>query len=77
MMTKTKTFEESMDRLDSIVNLLEKNEVGLEKSLELFEEGLKLCKTLNYDLENFETKISELSLNNGNNDDKWFWNLLI
>lgn len=69
-MTKTKTFEESMDRLDSIVNLLEKNEVGLEKSLELFEEGLKLCKTLNYDLENFETKISELSLNNGNNDDK-------
>jgi exodeoxyribonuclease VII small subunit len=68
-MTNNKTFEESMDRLDKIVSLLERNEVGLDKSLELFEEGLGLCKSLNLDLNNFETKISELSLNIGSENE--------
>lgn len=55
-----RTFEESMNRLDEIVMLLEKNDTGLEDSLKLFEEGLKLVKTLDLDLKNFESKVEEL-----------------
>ncbi|MBR3347225.1 MAG: exodeoxyribonuclease VII small subunit [Solobacterium sp.] len=41
-MTKPKTFEASMDRLDEIVTLLEENEQPLDETIGLFEEGLKL-----------------------------------
>ena len=61
------TFEQSMQRLDEIVKILEKNEVGLEESLKLFEEGLNLSKQLNVDLSVYENKIAELTKSEDNN----------
>ena len=44
-MAKT-TFEKQMQRLEEIVSLLEKEDTDLETSIALYEEGLKLNKTL-------------------------------
>ena len=60
-MTKPKTFEASMERLDEIVNLLEENEQPLDETISLFEEGLKLIKSCDDQLKVFEKKVEALS----------------
>lgn len=60
-MAKELNFEKQMQRLQEIVEKLEKDEVDLEKSISLYEEGLTLSKTLKEHLNKFEKKINELS----------------
>ena len=60
-MAKPKSFEESMSRLDEIVELLEKNEQPLDETIHLFEEGLKLVKSCDDQLKAFEEKVAALS----------------
>ncbi|WP_448911274.1 exodeoxyribonuclease VII small subunit, partial [Holdemania massiliensis] len=55
-------FEQSMDRLDQIVSLLEKNEIALEEAIGLFEEGLNLVQDLDTQLQGYENKVQELML---------------
>ena len=59
-MNDNKNFEESMKDLELIVEKLEKGEQNLEKSLQLFEEGVEISKKLNDQLKNAEKKVSEL-----------------
>ena len=59
-MNDNNNFEESMKDLELIVEKLEKGEQNLEKSLQLFEEGVEISKKLNYQLKNAEKKVSEL-----------------
>lgn len=59
-MSKEKTFEESMNRLNELVVLLEKNETPLDETIVLFEEGLKLIDELEGKLKGYENKVSEL-----------------
>jgi exodeoxyribonuclease VII small subunit len=62
-MTKKKTkdnFEENLERLEEISNLLESEEIGLDDSIELFEEGIRLSKACISKLKNAELKITEL-----------------
>lgn len=54
------TFESSMQRLDEIVNLLERNQCTLDESIALFEEGLKLSQDLSVQLKSYEDKVSRL-----------------
>ena len=54
------TFEEKTNRLNEIVELLEKGEVGLDESTKLFEESIKLAKELNEILNAQKGKILEL-----------------
>ncbi|MBQ9327892.1 MAG: exodeoxyribonuclease VII small subunit [Solobacterium sp.] len=61
MTKKPMTFEESMSRLDEIVELLEENEQPLDETIRLFEEGLKLVKGCEAQLKQFEEKVKELS----------------
>jgi len=42
---KSKTFEESMSRLEQIVRAMERGDVPLEESLKLFQEGTELVQT--------------------------------
>lgn len=63
--TKKKTFEESMNRLEEIVSLLESNEQSLDDTVKLFEEGLSLVRNCDESLRNFEEKVSEIARNNG------------
>lgn len=59
-------FEDQMNRLQEIVNELEKDSSDLDKSIDLYQEGLKLSKSLKDELSEFEKKINEL--NEASND---------
>lgn len=58
-------FEECLQRLEIIVQELEKGEVPLEKSLALFEEGMQLSSTCRKELEQAEGKVEILLKKNG------------
>ena len=60
MMNENNNFEESMKDLKVIVEKLEKGEQNLEKSIQLFEQGVEISKRLNDQLKNAEKKVSEL-----------------
>jgi exodeoxyribonuclease VII small subunit len=54
------TFEESLKKLESIVDQLEKGDLPLEKSLKLFEEGVGLSATCKEQLDTAEGKVQML-----------------
>lgn len=58
------SFEDAMKRLDAITAELSAQGVTLERSLELYEEGVKLCALCNEKLESTERKIKILKLGN-------------
>jgi exodeoxyribonuclease VII small subunit len=58
-------FEDCLERLEKIVQELEKGEVPLEKSLTLFEEGMQLSATCRKQLEDAEGKVEILLKQNG------------
>ena len=58
-------FEESLTRLEKIVDELEKGDIALEKSLSLFEEGIKLSGACRKELEDAEGKVEVLLKQNG------------
>ena len=53
-------FEKAMEQLERIVQDLESGELSLEKSLQQFEEGIKLSKLCAAKLEESEKKINLL-----------------
>ena len=57
---KEKSYEEAIKRLEEIVNLLEKNEVPLEESISLFQEGIELSRYCNQKLENIQSKVAKI-----------------
>jgi len=57
---ETQTFEEALSRLETIVAALEKGEEPLDKSLELFEEGVQLSNFCTSRLAEVEAKIEIL-----------------
>ncbi len=57
------TFEQALARLEEIVRMLESGSAPLDKSLEYFEEGVKLVKMCNVQLDNVEQRIKILSKN--------------
>ena len=62
-MTKKKseeTFEDSLRRLEEIAEKLDSDEVGLDESIKLYEEGIELSKKCYGKLKNAELKITEL-----------------
>ena len=55
-----RTFEQSLARLEEIVNLLEKGEAPLAESLGLFEEGAGLVRECGAMLDEAEQKVVKL-----------------
>ena len=53
-------FEQAMDKLENIVKEMEEGSVSLDKSLELFEEGVKLTKFCSVKLREVEKKVEIL-----------------
>lgn len=51
-----KTFEEMMQQLESIVKALDDEQVSLEKSIELYEQGVKLSQACQMKLTEAEAK---------------------
>jgi exodeoxyribonuclease VII small subunit len=58
-------FEECLQRLEKIVEDLEKGEVPLEKALTLFEEGMRLSADCRKELETAEGRVEVLLKQNG------------
>ncbi len=57
------SFEEALTRLEEIANTLENENPGLEKALELYEEGAKLLKECTGMLDEAQKKITVLTKN--------------
>jgi|BarGraIncu00222A_1022003.scaffolds.fasta_scaffold25782_3 exodeoxyribonuclease VII small subunit len=57
---KENVFEDSINRLQQISELLEKEGVELEESIKLYEEGIELVKVCNKTLKDAELKVTEL-----------------
>lgn len=54
------SFEESLKKLETIVDKLEKGELSLEESLKLFEEGVSLSTACKQELDAAEGKVEML-----------------
>ncbi len=60
MSREEKNFEELMKELEDITTQLEKENLTLDESVELFEKGMKISKECNEKLENAEKRITIL-----------------
>ena len=56
MAKETKTLEKSMEQLQEILAKLEDEEIGLEASFQLYQEGMKLLKSCNAAVDKVEKK---------------------
>lgn len=60
MSKQSKTFEESMGRLEQIVRAMEQGNVPLEESLKLFQEGTELVRGCSKLLDDAEMQIKKV-----------------
>jgi len=59
-MAEPKNLEEKLARLEEIVQELEGEEVSLERSLSLFEEGVKLAGAVRRELEESRLRVAKV-----------------
>ena len=55
-----KNFEERLERLEVLGEQIRKTDIPLDEAIRAFEEGIKLAKTLELDLEKIESRIEIL-----------------
>lgn len=67
-MAKQISLEESFNKIDEIISSLEDPKVSLEDSFKLYNEGLKLVKTCNSQIDKVEKQIIILN-QEGNTDE--------
>ena len=60
MNKQSKTFEESMTRLEQIVRAMERGDVPLEESLKLFQEGTQLVQSCSRLLDEAQLQIKKV-----------------
>jgi len=58
-----KNFEERLTRLETLGDQIRKTDIPLDEALKAFEEGIRLARTLENDLEKIENRI-EILMNN-------------
>ena len=58
--TGIKSFEERLERLETLGEKIRQNDVPLDEALGAFEEGIRIAKTLEKDLEKVESRIEIL-----------------
>lgn len=69
---QNQTFERAMQRLEQIVDELERGSLSLEDSLKMYEEGVELIKFCSDKLDETEKKVKLLVKNGGDFDLKPF-----
>ncbi len=57
---KNMTFEQSMQRLEQIVRMLERGDAPLDESLKLFQEGTQLVRTCGKMLDDAQLQIQKV-----------------
>lgn len=68
MAEKNMKLEEAFDKLNQVVEALEKSEVSLEDSFTLYQEGMKLLKICNDSIDKVEKELIILSENGEANE---------
>jgi exodeoxyribonuclease VII small subunit len=68
MADKTMKLEESFEKLNHILEELEKPEIALEDSFTLYQEGMKLLKSCNDSIDKVEKELIILSENGEANE---------
>jgi exodeoxyribonuclease VII small subunit len=53
-------FEQSLNRLEEIVRVLERNDLDLEQALKLFEEGISHLRTAGVSLKAVDARVQQL-----------------
>jgi exodeoxyribonuclease VII small subunit len=61
MAKKKESYENMMERLEEIVDVMDRNEVTLEQTMNIYEEGIKICNSLYKVLNETEGKIKILT----------------
>jgi len=56
-----KNFEERLERLEILGEKIRKTDIPLDEAIKAFEEGIKLARTLELDLEKIESRIEILT----------------
>lgn len=64
------SFEEALQRLEAIVDELEDESISLEKSIDLYEEGIKLSKICTETLEEAELRIKNVADKHADDNEK-------
>lgn len=62
------TIEESLAKLDKILEKMEDDDTGLEETFRLYEEGLGIIKQVNAGIEKVESRIKVLSTGEGTDE---------
>ncbi|WP_441000862.1 exodeoxyribonuclease VII small subunit [Fodinibius sp. SL11] len=62
------SFEEALKRLEEVVNQLEDESISLEKSIDLYEEGIKLSNICTETLEEAELRIKKVADEHADNN---------
>ncbi|MBL1292353.1 MAG: exodeoxyribonuclease VII small subunit [Thiotrichales bacterium] len=60
-------FEHSLNELETLVEQMEQGDISLERSLELFERGIKLTRSCQESLKKAELRVQQLVEKNGVN----------
>lgn len=68
MAEKEMKLEDAFEKLNHIVEALEKSDVSLEDSFALYQEGMKLLKSCNDSIDKVEKKLILLSENGESNE---------
>ena len=64
-----KTFEERLERLEELGDEIRKNDIPLDDAIKAFEEGIRLARALEKDLEKVESRIEKLMNGTGEESD--------
>jgi exodeoxyribonuclease VII small subunit len=59
-MSQTQTFEKNLEQLTDIIQKMEQQDVGLEESLKLYEQGVQLTRKCQKIIDDAEKKIEQL-----------------
>jgi len=59
---KENSFEKNLQKLEIIVEKIESGEIGLEESVQLYEEGMKIKKICDKKLKDIEMQIKKIKI---------------
>ena len=69
-LTAKKSFEERLERLEELGDEIRKSDISLDEAIKSFEEGIKLARALEKDLEKVEGRIQILMNGTGADSDE-------
>lgn len=61
---QAKTLEQSLDELCDIIAKMDREDISLEESFKLYNQGIKLCKTCNDKIDKVEKQLEIIGGNN-------------